>query len=127
LACTYAALILHDDGHQVTAEKINKILKAANVTVEPFWPTLFERVLKNKKLDDLILAVGSGAFWDSSLFRSFRFVNVVVLLSGMFRILFSLVNKSPLHCLVSNILFLPFSPCRRSRRRPCCRCRPCRW
>ena len=62
LACTYAALILHDDGHQVTADKLNKLLKAANVTVEPYWPSLFERVLKDRNLDDLIMAVSAGVF-----------------------------------------------------------------
>ncbi|KAL0642928.1 hypothetical protein Bca4012_041218 [Brassica carinata] len=31
LAYTYAALILHDDGIEITAEKIAKLVKAANV------------------------------------------------------------------------------------------------
>ena len=41
LACTYAALILHDSGAEVTADKIAETVKAAGVTVEPFYPTLF--------------------------------------------------------------------------------------
>eukprot|EP01120_Amphizonella_sp_Union-15-10_P012844 TRINITY_DN580_c0_g1_i1.p1 TRINITY_DN580_c0_g1~~TRINITY_DN580_c0_g1_i1.p1 ORF type:complete len:128 (+),score=37.98 TRINITY_DN580_c0_g1_i1:115-498(+) len=62
LACTYAALILHDDGAAISAEKIKKITKAAGITVQPFWPNLFERVLKDRNLDDLILnAGGSGS------------------------------------------------------------------
>lgn len=60
LALTYAALILHDDGHQVTAEKLEKLLKGANISVEPYWPSLFERVLKDRNLDDLILSAGAA-------------------------------------------------------------------
>jgi len=60
LACTYAALILHDDNVAITADKINSLLNAANVKVPPFWPGLFARVLANKNLDDLILNAGGG-------------------------------------------------------------------
>lgn len=62
LAVTYAALILHDAGQPVTAAAIAAVVKAANVTVQPFWPSLFERVLKTKKIDDLIMSAGSGSF-----------------------------------------------------------------
>lgn len=57
LACTYAALILHDDGIAVTADKIASILAAAKVEVEPYWPSLFERALKGRNVDDLLLSV----------------------------------------------------------------------
>jgi large subunit ribosomal protein LP1 len=33
LACTYAALILHDEGVEVTADKMEKLIKAAGVQV----------------------------------------------------------------------------------------------
>ena len=46
LACTYAALILNDDDCEVTGDKITAILKAANVDIEPFWPSLFAGALK---------------------------------------------------------------------------------
>ncbi|CAG0893297.1 unnamed protein product [Darwinula stevensoni] len=42
LACVYSALILCDDDVAVTAEKMATILKAANVTIEPYWPAAAE-------------------------------------------------------------------------------------
>jgi large subunit ribosomal protein LP1 len=60
LACTYAALILADEKVPVTADKINALLKAANVTVAPFWPGLFARVLEKRDVEELILSSGSG-------------------------------------------------------------------
>ncbi|KAF2324947.1 hypothetical protein GH714_021805 [Hevea brasiliensis] len=60
VACTYAALILHDDGIPVTAEKIALLVKAANITVESYWPSLFAKLLEKRNVDDLILNVGSG-------------------------------------------------------------------
>ncbi|KAL8040824.1 hypothetical protein ABFX02_10G124800 [Erythranthe guttata] len=60
IACTYAALILHDDGIPVTADKIATLLKAANVTVESYWPSLFAKLCEKRNIDDLIMNVGSG-------------------------------------------------------------------
>ncbi len=91
LACTYAALILHDvrlaalslpfpmacpavqaedhtppascplqDGLEITTENLNTILKAANVAVEPYWPTLFAKLFAKKSIGDLITNVGAG-------------------------------------------------------------------
>eukprot|EP01083_Nonionella_stella_P015622 43732_1 len=48
IACTYAALCLFDDDVEVTAENIQKLLKAANVKVETYWPGLFENMIKEK-------------------------------------------------------------------------------
>ncbi|BBN14463.1 large subunit ribosomal protein LP1 [Marchantia polymorpha subsp. ruderalis] len=60
LAVTYAALILHDDGIPITAEKIATLCKAANVQVESYWPGLFAKLLEKRSVDDLITNVGSG-------------------------------------------------------------------
>ncbi|CAH2044344.1 unnamed protein product, partial [Thlaspi arvense] len=60
LACTYAALILHDDGIDITAEKISKLVKAANVNVESYWPSLFAKLCAKKNIDDLIMNVGAS-------------------------------------------------------------------
>ncbi|KAL2633449.1 hypothetical protein R1flu_004928 [Riccia fluitans] len=60
LACTYAALILHDDQIKITAEKIATLVKAANVTIDAYWPGLFAKLLEKRNLDDLITSAGSG-------------------------------------------------------------------
>merc|ERR1712000_712645 len=61
LAVTYAALILHDDGIDITAEKLSTLVKAANVDVAKYWPILFAKVLKDKNVGDLITSVGSAS------------------------------------------------------------------
>jgi len=61
LACIYAALILHDDGISVTADKIATILKAAGVSVEPYWPTLFAKALDGIDIGSLLGSLGSAA------------------------------------------------------------------
>jgi ribosomal protein L12E/L44/L45/RPP1/RPP2 len=60
LACVYASLILADDGLDITADNINSIVKAAGVTVEPYWPSLFAKLFATKKIEDLITNVGAG-------------------------------------------------------------------
>ncbi|TRY71785.1 hypothetical protein TCAL_14912 [Tigriopus californicus] len=59
-ACVYAALILADDDVAITGEKIQTILKAAKVDVEPFWPGLFAKALESCNVKELITNVGSG-------------------------------------------------------------------
>ncbi|KAL2134096.1 hypothetical protein VTI74DRAFT_983 [Chaetomium olivicolor] len=61
LATSYAALILADDGVEITADKIQTLIKAANVVdVEPIWASLFAKALEGKDVKDLLSAVGSG-------------------------------------------------------------------
>merc|ERR1712184_114799 len=60
LACVYAALILADDDVAITGEKLQTILKAAGVDVEPYWPGLFAKALESCNVKDLITNVGSG-------------------------------------------------------------------
>lgn len=80
LACVYAALILVDDEVAITVsniikftrsvdlfslyfqgEKIATLLKAANVDVEPYWPSLFAKALEGVDVKNLISNIGSGA------------------------------------------------------------------
>ncbi|XP_041015413.1 60S acidic ribosomal protein P1-like [Juglans microcarpa x Juglans regia] len=60
LACTYASLILHDDGIAITAEKIAMLVKAAGVSVESYWPSLFAKLAEKRNIDDLILNAGAA-------------------------------------------------------------------
>ncbi|CAK9179738.1 unnamed protein product [Ilex paraguariensis] len=60
LACTYATLILSDDGIPITGEKIAKLLLAANVSVESYWPGLFAKLAEKRSIEDLVLNVGAG-------------------------------------------------------------------
>ncbi|MBA0620700.1 hypothetical protein Godav_006392 [Gossypium davidsonii] len=59
-ACSYAALILYDDGIPITAEKISTLVKAANVSVESYWPSLFAKLFEKCNIEDLITNVGGG-------------------------------------------------------------------
>ncbi|CAI7614527.1 unnamed protein product [Penicillium glandicola] len=61
LACSYAALILADDGIEVSADKIQTLISAANVPeVEPIWASIFARALEGKDIKDLLTNVGSA-------------------------------------------------------------------
>lgn len=54
LACIYGALILVDDDIPVTSDKILTLLKAADIHVEPVWPTLFARALQGINARQLV-------------------------------------------------------------------------
>ena len=48
MVTTYAALILHDAEKEVNPDNINKLVAASGNTVEPYWPTLYSKMLSGK-------------------------------------------------------------------------------
>ncbi|KAI1650250.1 ribosomal protein 60S [Daldinia loculata] len=61
LASSYAALILADDGVEITADKLQTLIKSAKIVdVEPIWTQLFAKALEGKDVKDLLSNVGSG-------------------------------------------------------------------
>eukprot|EP01023_Acetabularia_acetabulum_P005485 TRINITY_DN1223_c0_g1_i1.p2 TRINITY_DN1223_c0_g1~~TRINITY_DN1223_c0_g1_i1.p2 ORF type:complete len:115 (-),score=50.66 TRINITY_DN1223_c0_g1_i1:69-413(-) len=60
MACTYAALILHDDGLEITGDQITTLCEAANVKIEPYWPALFAKFFERQDIGSLISSVGTG-------------------------------------------------------------------
>ncbi|CAK9028670.1 unnamed protein product [Durusdinium trenchii] len=60
LLCTYAALVLHDDGAEITPQNMTNLIKAAGCNVEGYWPLLMSKMISNVGMDTLI-KLGSGA------------------------------------------------------------------
>lgn len=59
-ACVYAALILQDEGLEITADKISALIEAAGLQVESIWPSIFAKALAGKDLGALLFNVGAG-------------------------------------------------------------------
>ncbi|WP_411027356.1 60S acidic ribosomal protein P1, partial [Salmonella sp. s54925] len=59
LACVYSALILHDDDVAITGDKIQSLISAAGLEVEPFWPGMFAKALEGRNIGDLLCNVGT--------------------------------------------------------------------
>ncbi|KAK6351045.1 60S acidic ribosomal protein P1 [Orbilia javanica] len=60
IAISYAALILADEGIEITPDKLQKLLDAAKVEVEPIWTVLFAKALQGKDMNDLLLNISAG-------------------------------------------------------------------
>lgn len=58
MCCTLAALILYDDGIEINADKINKLIAASGNKIEGYWAPLFAKALAGKNIGDLL--VGGG-------------------------------------------------------------------
>lgn len=50
LLCTYASLILSDEGLEISAENIEKLVKASGGSVECYMPSLFARALQGHNI-----------------------------------------------------------------------------
>ena len=58
--CTLLKLGLYYYIYAFQGEKIQTILKAAKVDVEPYWPGLFAKALESVNVKELLSNVGSG-------------------------------------------------------------------
>ena len=61
LACSYAAMLLHDGELEISEEKINKVLQAAGISVESYYPGLFVKALKGQNIGNLLSNASAGA------------------------------------------------------------------
>ncbi|KAI8364232.1 60s acidic ribosomal protein-domain-containing protein [Blakeslea trispora] len=59
LAVVYAALILEDDNIEITADKLQTLVAAAGIEVEPIWFSLYAKALAGQDLKALLLNVGA--------------------------------------------------------------------
>ena len=60
LACVYAALILNDDGIEITADRLRKIIEVSGVKVESYWVDLFADFFKTHDVSELVKGVSLG-------------------------------------------------------------------
>ncbi|KKY32544.1 putative 60s acidic ribosomal protein p1 [Diaporthe ampelina] len=60
LASSYAALILADADVEITADKLQNLIKASGNEIEPIWTSLFAKALEGKDVKELLTNVGSG-------------------------------------------------------------------
>ena len=60
-ATAYAALILQDDNVEITADKLQTLIKAAGVDIEAIWSSIFAKALEGQDLSALLMNIGSGA------------------------------------------------------------------
>lgn len=56
-AVSYAALILADEGLEVTPDKLQTLLKAAGLDIEPIWSTIFAKAVEGKDMKQILTAV----------------------------------------------------------------------
>lgn len=61
LAVSYAAFVLSGQGAQVTADSINNVLKAANLTASQNLVKAFAKTLASRDVKDFLGSVGSGS------------------------------------------------------------------
>ena len=63
LCCVYAGLLLHDDGIEITADKIEKIIKASGNEVDGYYPEFFAKYLSKADIKSMLTvtpAAGAG-------------------------------------------------------------------
>ena len=63
LCCVYAALLLHDDKIEITADRIQKIIKASGNEVDDYYPEFFAKYLAKADIKSMLSvtpAAGAG-------------------------------------------------------------------
>ena len=60
LVCSYAALILNDAGKEITADAIGALVSSSGNTVEPYWGTLFAKLMSTFTVEEMLLSGGAG-------------------------------------------------------------------
>ena len=63
LCCVYAGLLLFDDGMEITADKIQKIVKASGNEVDGYYPEFFAKYLSKVDIKSMLTvtpAAGAG-------------------------------------------------------------------
>merc|ERR1711966_128440 len=60
LACTYASMILHEDGQEISEEKIKLLINAAKVEYESYWPSLFAKAINGADVNELLTKPAQG-------------------------------------------------------------------
>merc|ERR1712125_68882 len=58
MACTFAALMMYDDGVELSSASLKKVVDASGVKVAPYWPMLFAQALQGQDIGSF-LAVSS--------------------------------------------------------------------
>ena len=59
LCCVYSALLLHDDGLEITTDKLNKVISASGNKVEAYYPEFFAKYFKSIDLGKLLQSVAA--------------------------------------------------------------------
>ncbi len=56
LCCVYAGLLLYDEGVEITAEKINKVIEASGNKVDAYYPEFFGKYLHDADIKSMLTA-----------------------------------------------------------------------
>ena len=54
LCCVYAGLLLYDDGMEITADKLQKVIKASGNEVDGYYPEFFAKYLSKVDIKSMI-------------------------------------------------------------------------
>ena len=65
LCCVYAALLLFDDGQEINADKLNKVITASGNTVDSYYPEFFAKYFESVDFNKLLQNIGTSAASES--------------------------------------------------------------